>query len=228
MFLIEQNQSIIRLREATVENGVIHCLVERDAISEVDGITFDLINDSHHLLIASGSEAEETSIGFHNINQGASENAVRFTESVVTITIVTDSKTLLKLHGSFMVVAWVGATSIGVFSARFLKKFNLRQEIFGKAIWFVVHQVSMSLTWLLTIAGVAIIWIDVGTWKTSTHSVLGIIATVLCFIQPLTAFFRPAPDDEARPIFNFMHGSVGKLAHFLAGNLLLENFHSVN
>lgn len=183
-------------------------------------MTFDLIYQPYHLLIASGLAAGDLTINFHDINYGASESAVIFSETdPPKITIVTVSKTLMLIHGSFMIVAWIGTTSIGVFSARFLKKLNVRQELFGKAIWFIVHQVMMSLTWLLTIAGVAIIWTDVGKWKTSTHSLLGIITGVLCFIQPLTAIFRPAPDDEARPIFNFMHGSVGKLAHFLAGNL---------
>jgi Eukaryotic cytochrome b561 len=115
-----------------------------------------------------------------------------------------------------MIVSWVGATSIGIFSARYLKTICNGKKLFGKDIWFIVHLLAMSLTWLLTIAAVVIIWVDVGERRTSTHSVLGIIATVLCFNQSLVAFFRPGPNDPARPIFNFMHGSVVKLAHFLA------------
>lgn len=181
---------------------------------------FDLTSESFHLLIASGSTVSPLSIGFHDINKGASIEKVVFTEdNPVNLLPVNPqlSRNMLLIHGSFMIVAWIGATSIGVFSARFFKKIWSGKQLFGKDIWFIVHQVSMSLTWLLTISAVVIIWIDVGEWKTSPHSVLGIIATTLCFIQPLTAFFRPAPDDEARPIFNFMHGSVGKLAQFLAG-----------
>lgn len=170
--------------------------------------------------MASGSTSTELSIGQHNINFGSSRRSILFTEdNPVRIRVWNDtvSKTMVLLHGSFMIVAWIGATSIGVFSARYMRTLWVGKQVFGKDIWFVVHQVAMSLTWVLTISSVIIIWIDVGEWRTSTHSLLGIIATVLCFIQPLTAFFRPAPNDEARPIFNFMHGSVGKLAHILAG-----------
>ena len=219
-----QNQDIIRLRQSRIENGVIYCRVERDAVSQVDGANFDLTNQSYYLLFVTGPTTSELSIGYHGTNPGRSKNAVRFDEDNPII-IPTDngsqtSHTLVMIHGSFMIVAWIGATSIGVFSARYMKKLWAGKKLFGKDIWFTVHQIAMSLTWLLTIAAVTIIWIDVGEWRTSTHSILGVIATVLCFIQPLTAFFRPAPDDEARPIFNFMHGSVGKLAHFLAGKIV--------
>lgn len=207
------------MTEATVENGIIRCQVERNAVTEVNGMTFDLINSPYHFMIASGRFAEELSVNFHDIGFGSSTNAIRFVEgSSSSIDVASNSKVLLWIHGSFMVVAWIGMSSIGIFSARFLKTLNLSQELFGKALWFVVHVIAMSLTWLLTIAGVAVIWIDVGTWKSSVHSILGIVTAVLCFIQPLAAFFRPAPDDDARPIFNFMHSSVGKLAHFLSGN----------
>lgn len=203
---------------------MIYCLVERDAVSEVNGVVFDLISHGYHLLIASGSTFNyELSIGYHDINRGASSHSILFTEdNPILIRLWNDkvSKTLILLHGSFMIVAWIGATTIGVFSARYMKTLWVGKQVFGKDIWFVVHQVAMSLTWILTIAAVIIIWIDVGEWRTSTHSLLGIIATALCFIQPLTAFFRPAPNDEARPIFNFMHGSVGKLAHIIAGKIL--------
>lgn len=174
---------------------------------------------SYYLLMSSGSTVSPLSIGYHDINRGSSNIAVLYSEdNPVEIIQANEQSKMVLIHGSFMIVAWIGATSIGVFSARFMKKLWAGKKAFGKDIWFIVHQVSMSLTWILTISAVIIIWIDLGEWRTSPHSVLGIIATSLCFIQPLTAFFRPAPDDEARPIFNFMHGSVGKLAHVLASN----------
>lgn len=174
--------------------------------------------------MSSGSTLSELSIGYHGSNRAASSRAILFTEDANEVDLARPkvSRTLLLIHASFMIFAWIGFTSIGVFAARYFKKIWSGTKIFGKDAWFVVHQISMSLTWILTISAVAIIWIDVGEWRTSTHSVLGIIATVLCFIQPVTAFFRPSPTDEARPIFNFMHGSVGKIAHFLAGSINLN------
>lgn len=190
-------------------------------MTEIDHLTFDLEKVAYYLLISSGSTVGPLSIGYHDISRASSAVPTLFTENEPIEIIPSNdqaSKTLVLIHGSFMIVAWIGATAIGTFSARFVKKLWIGKKMFGKDIWFIIHQVSMSLTWILTITAVIIIWIDVGEWNTSPHSVLGIIATSLCFIQPLTAFFRPKPDDDARPIFNFMHGSVGKLAHMLAGN----------
>lgn len=220
---ILQDQTMITLKRSAFIDGSIYCLVERDSMTMIDNLNFDLENAAYYLLMSSGSTASELSIGYHDITRGSSNAANIYTENdpVEIIPNKDQPSTMVLIHGSFMVVAWIGATSIGVFSARFMKKLWMGKQVFGKDIWFVVHQVSMSLTWILTIAAVIIIWIDVAEWKTSPHSVLGIIATSLCFIQPLTAFFRPAPDDEARPIFNFMHGSVGKIAHICAGNLTI-------
>lgn len=219
----QQNQDIIRLRQSKIDNGAIYCRVERDAISEVDGVTFNLTSQAYYLLFVSGPTTSELSIGYHGTNPGRSRDAIRFDEDNPIIIRTDDSLTshaLVDVHGSFMMFSWIGATCIGVLVARYMQKLWTGKHVFGKDIWFIVHQTAMSMTWLLTIASVTIIWIDVGEWRTSTHSILGNIATVLCFIQPLTVFFKPSHDDDSRPIFNFLYGSVGMLAHFLTGNVM--------
>lgn len=207
------------MKESSVVEGVIYCRVERDVISNIDNMIFDLEKEEYHLLIASGSTASELSIGYHDINRGASTHALRFTAEPKTVKAVNEqpSKALVLIHGSFMIVAWIGATSTGVSSARYLKQLWIGKKLFGKDIWLTVHQVSMSLTWLLTILAIVIMWIDVIEWRTSMHSILGIIATILCFTQPLTAYFRSAPDDSMHPFFNLVHGPFGRFVHFMAG-----------
>lgn len=227
-FFYLKDQNIIRLKESKVENGAIYCLVERDAVTKVDDMTFDLENQEYHLLIASGSTVGELSIGYHDINRGASTHAVWFTAEMKILRAMSEqtSKALVIIHGSFMIVAWIGATSIGVSSSRYLKQLWIGKKLFGKDIWFTVHQVSMSLMWLLIILSIIIIWVDDIDYRISTHSILGVIATILCFTQPLTAYYRPAPDDSLHPFFNIVHGFTGRFVHFLAGNLkkiLLHN-----
>lgn len=51
-------QNFIRLLEKSYVDGVIHCKVERDAVTTVKGQKFDLINGKYHLLLATGSEAD--------------------------------------------------------------------------------------------------------------------------------------------------------------------------
>lgn len=47
--------------------------MERDALSSVFGITFDLINDRHHLILAGGPLISGVSVGPHGlVNRGSS------------------------------------------------------------------------------------------------------------------------------------------------------------
>lgn len=97
------------------ENGVIYCQVERDAVTTIQGLTFDLINDRHFLLLASGTSANSDSILYHDINEDASDTSFLLTE----FSIVTGrSRVMLYLHASFMITAWIGCASIGIFTAR--------------------------------------------------------------------------------------------------------------
>jgi hypothetical protein len=50
----------------------------------------------------------------------------------------------------------------------------------------------MILTWGLTIAGFVVIWVEIKGWSMvdNPHAILGTITTVICFFQPIAAFFR--------------------------------------
>lgn len=76
----------------------------------------------------------------------------------------------------------------------------------------------MVTTWSLTIAAFIIIFVELGAWSAerNPHAILGLITTILCFIQPIGALFRPAPTSKNRPFFNWAHWLGGNLAHILA------------
>lgn len=65
----------------------------------------------------------------------------------------------------------------------------------------------MVLTWILTVAAFIIIFVEIGEWSKvqNPHAILGTITTILCFIQPIGAFFRPSPGSNKRPLFNWIH-----------------------
>lgn len=198
-------------------NGRIYCQVERNAISNVEGMLFNLIDDKHYLLLASGTPLNLDSVGMHNIDSAASSVPLLLTEVSV---VRESSRTMLFLHASFMIAAWIMLTSIGIFTARFMKKTWVDVKIFGKDIWFMTHQVVMCLTWILTLSGFIIILVDSNRFSVNPHSMLGIITFSLCMIQPFGALFRPGPKDSARPIFNFLHLSAGNFCHLLSGEFL--------
>lgn len=45
----------IQLLNSSIVDGAIYCKVRRDVVTNVNGQTFDLINDQYNLLIAAGS-----------------------------------------------------------------------------------------------------------------------------------------------------------------------------
>lgn len=49
------------------------------------------------------------------------------------------------------------------------------------------------------------------------HPILGVITTILCFIQPFGAYFRPPPYAPKRIIFNWGHFLIGNSAHLFGG-----------
>lgn len=202
-----------------MENGAIYCLVEREATSVIEGIRFDLTTGRFFLLLASGNEIRADSIAYHGTTgRVISPRSVVFREGEYqNLEMAEDSRLMIILHGSFMTVAWMCLSSIGIITARYFKRTFGDIVFMKKDIWFQIHRLCMSLTLLLTIAAVTIIWIDVGTWRSSWHSIMGMITAALCFWQGFMSIFRPSPTDPQRPVFNFMHGSVGKFAHFLGG-----------
>lgn len=176
-------------------------------------MTFNLIDDKHYLMLASGTSFSQNTINDHDIDYEVSSE--RFFLSDVTV-LQGRSRTMLYLHASFMIVAWIGSTSVGIFAARFLKKTWVETKPFGKDFWFMTHQISMIITWILTISGFIIILVDSTRWSTNPHSILGTITFTLCLVQPIGAAFRPAPKDPKRTVFNFLHSSAGNVAHWLS------------
>lgn len=50
----------------------------------------------------------------------------------------------------------------------------------------------MVITWSLSMAAAIIIFVEVKGWSQvdNPHAILGAITTVICFFQPIGAFFR--------------------------------------
>lgn len=76
----------------------------------------------------------------------------------------------------------------------------------------------MVTTWTLTMAGFIIIFVELQAWSTESnpHAILGLITTIICFLQPIGAYFRPHPGTPKRAIFNWIHWLGGNVAHILA------------
>ncbi|KAH8361990.1 hypothetical protein KR200_009383 [Drosophila serrata] len=205
-------QSSARLLDASLVDGVIYCRVQRDAVTSVQGKTFDLRNGKYHLLVASGSSLKENSVGYHDIGRLPSGKAINLAE---VQDLSGSSKLLVQLHGAFMIAAWIGTTSLGIIFARYFKQTWVGSQSCGKDQWFAWHRLLMVTTWSLTIAAYVLIWVELKRAVWHAHSIIGLITVILCFLQPIGALFRPGPNDKKRPYFNWGHWLGGNLAHIL-------------
>lgn len=84
-------------------------------MSTVRGQEFDLVNNRFHVLIASGSSVEDSHVGYHDIGRWASGEAHLLAD---ISEFAGKSNLLLRLHASFMLVAWIGTASVGILMAR--------------------------------------------------------------------------------------------------------------
>lgn len=212
----ENVPNILQLQSSSYNDGKLYCQFTRDANSTVMNTNFDLVNGQYILIIVAGRTLMDAGrVGFHNIGH---ERTGELVSLASTGSVSGASKILLRLHGCFMVAAWLGAASCGILFARYFRQTWVGKNIGGKDVWFAWHRILMVLTWLLTMSGFIIILVEVGGWSNTgdnPHAITGLVTVILCFIQPIGAFFRPHPGTPKRPIFNWGHWFIGNAAHIL-------------
>lgn len=79
----------------------------------------------------------------------------------------------------------------------------------------------MILTWALTVTGFVLIFVELQAWsgENNPHAILGTVTTIICFLQPIGAYFRPHPGTSKRPLFNWVHWFGGNSALIIASML---------
>lgn len=224
---IPTNNDLQTLNATSVDN-TIYCQFQRNAITAVNDTEYNLPATKYYLLLASGTGVKqdgEGGVGYHDIVPVVSAKSGLLSD---VNGFSAASKLLLRLHGAFMIAAWIGAASIGIVLARYFKQTWTGSQLCGKDQWFAWHRIFMVLVWCLTITAFVLIFVEIKAWSSGAknHAILGIITTALAFFQPIGAIFRPSPDSRKRPIFNWLHWFVGNSAHifgivsiFLAGQL---------
>ncbi|XP_047000556.1 putative ferric-chelate reductase 1 homolog [Schistocerca americana] len=195
-------------------NGRVYCRFRRQVVTYTNNKTYDLANQPFFLLLASGTSLKDNNIGIHSAK--VSTSSAKYLSDVTGWTAA--SKVLLRLHGAFMIAAWIGTASLGILLARYFRQTWVGTQLCKKDLWFAWHRMLMVTTWVLTIAGFVIIFVELRGWsqEDNPHAILGTITTILAFIQPIGAAFRPHPGTRQRPIFNWVHWFIGNSAHILA------------
>lgn len=77
----------------------------------------------------------ENGIAYHDLGREASSHSFHLSE---VLNLHPKSRVLVQLHGSFMVVAWIGTTSAGIILARYFRLTWTNKPLWGKDQWFAV------------------------------------------------------------------------------------------
>ncbi|XP_055929257.1 putative ferric-chelate reductase 1 homolog isoform X2 [Argiope bruennichi] len=201
--------------ESEYFNDMSTCSFTMNFITDSNGRTFNLVNNTYYTLLAKGPMRNER-LSYHTL-RASTQDPVNFNAFEVSEGEgVTDS---VKIHGTFMVTAWVGLVSIGILLARHFKPSWENRTLCGVKIWFALHRGLMLVALTFVVIAFIVIFVHKNGWNYETdnpHAVLGCIATVLGLLQPIMALFRPGPDHPKRPIFNWLHLTVGNVAQLLA------------
>lgn len=81
-------------------------------------------------------------VGFHDLVFTASGEK-RFLSDVRSLK--TADKLLVRLHGAFMIAAWIGTASIGIVLARYFKQTWVESSLCAKDLWFAVSNLLFIL-----------------------------------------------------------------------------------
>ncbi|XP_061176336.1 putative ferric-chelate reductase 1 homolog [Saccostrea echinata] len=216
----------VNVLESSQTDGRVRCVIER-TINSTNSYVFSLTR-SWHLLRAIGP-LPGGAVTYHS-TRTASSSQVDFL-SASLITEEQPDNLMVKIHGSFMMIAWVMFSSIGIVTARFFKDGWEGKTLMGQKVWFQIHRTSMVSVFLFTVSAFVVIFVDVGEYREVVvaddrdylkyHPILGIVVTSLTVINPIMSLFRCAPTDKKRPLFNVAHFLVGTGAHILAAITVL-------
>ncbi|KAI2807574.1 DOMON domain-containing protein frrs1L [Blomia tropicalis] len=201
---------------ATYSNGMLYCKWRKRRRFTLRGTRFDLKESQYYIMMAYGRLA--TLNNFHrkeiHMDKVVSESLIDF--KLVGFISAHSKMFLVKLHASFMVLAWVGFVSIGIITARYFKPLWLSHSMFGVRIWFAIHRSCMIMSIILITIGAISIAIYAETFVVGPHQIVGCIALAMAILNPIGAIFRPDCDAENRWVFNWIHWLMGNVGHICA------------
>ncbi|KAI6184659.1 Ferric-chelate reductase 1 [Aphelenchoides bicaudatus] len=127
---------------------------------------------------------------------------------------------LTQVHATAFIVAWFFCVVVSILVARYTRV--PRNGILNPQFWFQTHRILNYLALGLMLIGLLTIFIahqwrwlgpvvggDRNSSSTAWHTLFGILSIGLAVIQPLNSFIRCDPSHQQRPIFNWIHRSIG-------------------
>ncbi|CAG2103861.1 unnamed protein product [Medioppia subpectinata] len=213
---ISDDQSVSEL-DKSFADGLLHCKWSRKPSFTIRGHSFDLQNNSYYLLLAYGPLASDE----QNIAKHTEVKPTDLATNLQSVGILKAAPVsiYIKLHGAFMIIAWLGCVSISILMARHYKNSWPDSTLCGVKLWFAYHRAIMVTGVVAIIIATVLIFVEKKGWSgPSPHAIIGLTAIILSLLQPIGALFRPGPDSPKRWLFNWLHWSGGYIGHILSCN----------
>ena len=209
------------------KNGVLECeftLRKETRIPKPNaakGVNYDL-SQPYFIHLAKGPikiktiDNKRTAVLEYHTNRMSTSEQILLNQTYHEDNSTDYKSTFVKIHASLMVVAWMFFAEIGTFTAGY---FRTRFPEDAGVYWFHIHTITMSVTWVLSVSSVLVMFIGTGFGAfvperliRNPHAAVGAAAIILTFIQPIMGFLRPAPHSKKRRAFNIIHAIIGYLA----------------
>lgn len=209
-------------------NGMLYC----SAIVTVSGwaesnqvFTYDA-KMSYYLLLARGT-ATNSGLTQHTTTAVSNPRLLSdYSKSGSSGVNPTTKQRLIKAHAIMMLLSWFFFVPTAVMFARFLRSSWPTVKPGGLMIWFHVHRTCNLIGIALSIASFICImtansWEWTGPGSSSSkwgkvHTMVGIFALCLAWLQPFISAIRCNPSHPRRPYFNWAHRLIGVVAMILA------------
>ncbi|CAJ0607892.1 unnamed protein product [Cylicocyclus nassatus] len=214
---------------AAITDGVLYCtaVVDVRGWPSSNGQVFQYnANQTYYLLLAAGS-ALSSSLTQHKTTDVSSPRLLTDYDADSSNGMNSTTKgRLIKAHAILMLLAWFIFVPTAAMFARFLRSSWPTLRPGGILIWFHVHRTSNSIAiTLMTASFICILTANNWKWKgpgshsgkwVEAHTMIGIIALCLAWMQPFVSAMRCNPSHPRRPYFNWVHRGIGATAMVLA------------
>ncbi len=137
-------EAVLQGGKGAYTDGVISCRwTMAGKVTVGNGRAFDLLNKRYHLLLAHG-EMDDGLKGVHDVKTPSSAGVdLAAAGALVGASATKDLRYLVRVHGSLMVVTWLGLVSVAIVFARYFKDAWSDRLLCGVKIWFAVSFVGM-------------------------------------------------------------------------------------
>uniref|UniRef100_A0A4W6EYS6 Uncharacterized protein n=1 Tax=Lates calcarifer TaxID=8187 RepID=A0A4W6EYS6_LATCA len=185
--------------KASVHNGVISCSFT--SMNTISTQRTTGLNNTYYLMFAHGP----TTNGQIQIHVDTFISTDKIDISSPRALGDAAMPSILKAHGTLMLIAWMTTGTLGMMVARYMKGMAKGQNLCGKDVWFLVHVAVMSVTVAATIIAFILVFSYARDWSDGAHPVLGCLVMILSFLQPIVALLRCGPQHRLRYVFNWSH-----------------------